>query len=463
MDQPNAAVLQTGPRRFVLAIAIVSLISAACGGTGATTAPNASPSTGPNSASPPSASSAQQPVTLEFWNWDTRPDWIAARDQVIKDYKTQAPSVTIDVTPFDDATILPKLQSVVETNTAPDLYTLNPPGNVYTAEKQGWIQPVSDVVTALPAGTFTKSLVDAVTFDNNVWGIPYATFPHVLWYRKDLFAAAGLQPPTTMDELLADAKALNKPPQQFGIALYDDLSDPHPFVEALAAFGASMLDASGKIVINSPETAAGVEFWKQLWQYTAPDSISKGNLDQRTVVANGGAAMILTQTSMVNVVLASGSKVTPSQLGVVAVPNETSKRPVIINDQLMMVIPKGAPHPDEAKKFLEFWFSSDEYVKFASLTVKGQLPSEVSAADPSSAYWTSAAIAPVASLLQAGANSLANGSFILGMYPQVNACEPLIVASGLYQKMGAHAVVDGWSGQKVASWAEGQAKTICGQ
>src|SRR5664280_1737698 len=122
MDQPNAAVLQTGPRRFVLAIAIVSLISAACGGTGATTAPNASPSTGPNSASPPSASSAQQPVTLEFWNWDTRPDWIAARDQVIKDYKTQAPSVTIAVTPFDNATILPKLQSVVQTNTAPDLY-----------------------------------------------------------------------------------------------------------------------------------------------------------------------------------------------------------------------------------------------------------------------------------------------------------------------------------------------------
>jgi ABC-type glycerol-3-phosphate transport system substrate-binding protein len=35
----------------------------------------------------------------------------------------------------------------------------------------------------------------------------------VLWYRKDLFKAAGLdpsKPPATWDELIADAKALAK-------------------------------------------------------------------------------------------------------------------------------------------------------------------------------------------------------------------------------------------------------------
>jgi ABC-type glycerol-3-phosphate transport system substrate-binding protein len=56
---------------------------------------------------------AQDPVTIQFWQPDTREDWIAARDQVIADFEAANPDINVEVTPIDWGQLLPKLQSAV--------------------------------------------------------------------------------------------------------------------------------------------------------------------------------------------------------------------------------------------------------------------------------------------------------------------------------------------------------------
>jgi multiple sugar transport system substrate-binding protein len=448
---------------LIVFAAVLTLATGACAGSTASPSEPAAgtPAAGASAAAVTPAPPAAEPITLSFWDPDTRPRWIAARDMVIADFQAANPNITVEQTPFDWGQMLPKLQSAVAAGLPPDVFFINPPSTVFAATQSDLLQPVTDAFNALPSGTFPKDLTDPLTVNGEVMALPFATFPHVIWYRKDLFEQAGIKPPGSWADILAAAKALNKPPAQYGIVLYEDQVDPHILIEVMASNGSSLLDEAGNVVINSPETIKALDYWKELWQYTTPDAISKGNLDQRLVFASGGGAIIPTQISMIGVVTGPDSKITADQVATVPVPNDSGKRPAIINDELSLSIPKGAKHPEAAKAFLEFWFQPDEYTKFVQLTNIGHLPTETVAGAPDSAYWTSPDIAPVADVLKGGVASLSLGSFFLGMYPVPNTCEPQVLAAGTIPQMAAHVVSDGWDSARAAAWAEAEIKNIC--
>jgi multiple sugar transport system substrate-binding protein len=77
----------------------------------------------------------------------------------------------------------------------------------------------------------------------------------LLYYRKDLLAAAGLAPPRTWAELLAAAKALQKPPELWGLVFqgkqYEGLVCV--FLELLWGNGGTLLDDAGRVRVDSPE------------------------------------------------------------------------------------------------------------------------------------------------------------------------------------------------------------------
>jgi len=73
--------------------------------------------------------------------------------------------------------------------------------------QSGQVVPLDDVLGDA-AADFDARLIDRMTHDGHVWGIPQMIDMHVLVYRKSLLDEAGLEPPTTMDELLAAAAAL---------------------------------------------------------------------------------------------------------------------------------------------------------------------------------------------------------------------------------------------------------------
>lgn len=55
---------------------------------------------------------------------------------------------------------------------------------------------------------FTPSLIERMTYQDKLYAIPQVTDMQLLVYRKSLLQAAGVQPPQTVDELLAAAKKL---------------------------------------------------------------------------------------------------------------------------------------------------------------------------------------------------------------------------------------------------------------
>jgi multiple sugar transport system substrate-binding protein len=84
-----------------------------------------------------------------------------------------------------------------------------------TQELSELLMPLDDLAKAadVDLGQYNEAMMSAMTVDGSVRAIPYDAEPVVLYYNKDLFAAAGIPEPTTgytTEQFVNDAKALTK-------------------------------------------------------------------------------------------------------------------------------------------------------------------------------------------------------------------------------------------------------------
>lgn len=124
---------------------------------------------------------------------------------------------------------------------------------------------------------------------------PLAGYANVLNYRKDLLEQAGLQPPTTQEELLAAAQALTDADAGvFGIALLGAKGPAvaQDYMAWVQQHGGRILDDEGKPALNTPENVEILKFFGELFNY-APAGSADYWWDQReTAFRNGNVAMM---------------------------------------------------------------------------------------------------------------------------------------------------------------------------
>jgi N,N'-diacetylchitobiose transport system substrate-binding protein len=103
-----------------------------------------------------------------------------------------------------------KLQTALaSTASTPDIVEF---GNtqVPTFSAVGALRDLTAIKSDLGGNNLTKSLVDLGTFDSRMYAAPFYAGSRIFYYRKDLFAAAGVAVPTTIDELTAAATSLQQ-------------------------------------------------------------------------------------------------------------------------------------------------------------------------------------------------------------------------------------------------------------
>ena len=405
--------------------------------------------------------SAADKVEVKFWDPDTRDTWVNARNVVMKDYQAKNPNVEFSFTTTDWNQLMPKLMASVASGSTPDLYYLDTPAVAYGAASEGLIVPLTDVMKKIGLDNWPKSMIDGVSLNGEIWGFPLYVYPQVVWYRKDLFQQAGLKPPATLDDLLKAAQTLNAPPKMYGMALYNSPDEPYILAGICGSFGCRLTDEKGAVTINSAETIQALNFLKALFATASPDAVSKQDADARLIFGGGGAAIMMSSVSFSDLLLRPGSKLTAAQVGAIPIPNKAKKAPATLALYSVLVIPKGAKNVAEAKKFLEFWATAPEMIKFGENTVIGHIPVMKSVSDPNSSYWKSPRITPVAEYVRAGIDGAAKDGYVLGMYPKPNPCGPKAVAAGIYPQMVSHVIGDGWTAERVAAWAQDQVTKIC--
>lgn len=142
-----------------------------------------------------------------------------------------------------------------------------------------------------------------MTDSGTTFGLPVYGESTWLMYRKDLFEQYGIaNPPKTMDELAADAQIIKEKSggKVAGITLRGaaGIQSVYPWSGFLRAFGGSYYDASGKVVVDTPEAIKATTFWTNLLKNYGPSGAANFDWEQnRIAFTQGKAAMTIDATA----------------------------------------------------------------------------------------------------------------------------------------------------------------------
>jgi sn-glycerol 3-phosphate transport system substrate-binding protein len=335
----------------------------------ATSAPAATLAPAATSApAPTTASGGGNPVTLTFFYPVAVPGPITQIiDGYIKKFEEQNPGIKVNaVLSGGYGDTMTKIQTTIKGGgTPPDVAVLLST-DLYSLTDSNAIQPLDDYVKAAGGDSFTADFQPAFLANSNyqghIWSLPFQRSTPVLYYNKDLFQAAGLdpnKPPTTYQELVDDAKKLTKPDgSQWGIEISSD-GIPYWLFQAFVIGNGSNVVTPGvanKVNFNGPDVIQALQDQADL-ALTAkvePTGILAW-ANMPTDFVNGKTAMIYHSSGS----LANILKQAKFQVGVAFPVGRKGYGAPTGGGNLYMF--KGIPtdHQDAAWKFIQFMTSTD--------------------------------------------------------------------------------------------------------
>lgn len=197
-------------------VAAAGLLLAACSGT---------PDGGTTDEGEQGEDGGDGPVTVSFWQQqytDEENEWYAS---VVDDFNASQEDVVVELEVVPGDAWEQRLTAAQAAGNAPDIRTANY-GGIADAARTGQIVSLTDLISAEAWGDLQPNVKEFVTVDGEQYAYPLLVEPSaVLYYRTDLFEAAGLDgPPTSWEQLEEYANALSTP-EVFGLRLAQNAVD----------------------------------------------------------------------------------------------------------------------------------------------------------------------------------------------------------------------------------------------
>ena len=330
-------------------VVVAGLAAAACGG---------------------SSGAAGDDKTVILWHMEQPPNRVAAFQALIDDYNATNPEYKVQAQVQDWNQIYTKISGAVQSKTQPDLLFTIPDFTTYV-RPIGSVRPVTALVDELDkAHTFSEPAKAAYRDEDQYWAVPMYGMVQMLWYRKDLLAAAGItEAPKTWSELLTAAKKLTNGDKK-GIALPagKNLATDQVLYSFMLTGGAgNFFNADGSIKFNIPETVKAVSTYAELLKQSPSDS---GNYSwgEPQAAFNSGAAAMAIEKGQYLAPFESESGRPASDLGCAPIPvaDEGGKPGSIYYSNAAMVMSNDDAKAAGAEAFLKFVLEPENYGKFLS-------------------------------------------------------------------------------------------------
>ena len=133
----------------------------------------------------------------------------------------------------------------------------------------GAFMDISDMYEELGGDSLLQGFVEAGSVGDTTYALPYYFGSRMVWYRKDLYAAAGVEVPTT----LAEYTEVNKALKDAGIGgSYTAGQDWRSGISWIFAAGGDIATFDGSewtASLSSPESIEGMKAWQELYVETS--------------------------------------------------------------------------------------------------------------------------------------------------------------------------------------------------
>jgi multiple sugar transport system substrate-binding protein len=298
---------------------------------------------------------------------------------VLADFTAQSGiKVDLEVISWND--LQTRIQTAITSGQGPDVLNI---GNTWGVSLQATgglmefgdaeMQAIGGADKFVPAALATGGAPGTVVTSVPVYGLAYG-----LYYNKKMFSDAGLEPPSTWEEMVEAGKELTKG-DTYGMSLaggsYTE-NNHFAFINA-SQNGAELFDAEGKPTFTTDGMVQGIKRYLDLMQTDKIVNLSDSQFENATksvsAFANGKAAMIINQNNANSTIEANGMK--SSEYGVVPFPAPANAPTQVASHVagINMAIMESTEHKDEALKFVNFMTSAPTQEKlgkpFSSLPV----------------------------------------------------------------------------------------------
>ena len=175
----------------------------------------------------------------------------------------------------------------------------------------------------------------SATYDGRIWTIPLDGDFHVMYYRKDILAEAGLEPPRTLDEYLAVAEALHGTDMngdgeadygsciskvRNGQAYWFAHTLAAPYLQTQGTSQGAFFDDEMNPLVNNPGFAKALQFYKDSTAFGPPDELNLDVGPTRQLFTAGRCALSIDWGDIGTLALDPDTSVVQDKVGTLVTP-----------------------------------------------------------------------------------------------------------------------------------------------
>jgi multiple sugar transport system substrate-binding protein len=297
------------------------------------------PGTAPTPPAPPLAQDTQQPPESVLQGKTIRlllvgdPFALAIQNAAQELEQLAGGTLEIEVVGYDDVRRL-TLLNAQDKASAYDIISFD---GVWVGEfsDKGVLLPLDGLITAAREQIEPEDFLDIAYAQSRhggrQLGLPIQTHPELLWYRKDLLAADGLQPPRTTEELLKVARHYTHAEAgQYGVLWNGQRGQAfgQQMAHFYAAFGQRLLDEQGRPTLDTPKGVAAARFALELLKVSPPDVVNTAWDQRPRRIAQGGVVMTYEWGARTYIVEEAPGSTMAGKIGYAAAPHAPGEAPV---------------------------------------------------------------------------------------------------------------------------------------
>jgi len=181
---------------------------------------------------------------------------------------------------------------------------------------EGLDQYIEEFGEEFALGQLNDAMLEAMSFDGELYGLPMQAQMHLMAYRKDILDELELDPPTTFDELRTVAAAIQEAgdiEHPLALPLKADADIATAYDMALGALGMDLTDAdSMSDNLGTPEATTAFEELMSLKPYMDPQVTTFDQPAVQQQMYNGSAAIAILFSGRINdLTMESNTKLAP--------------------------------------------------------------------------------------------------------------------------------------------------------
>ena len=299
--------------------------------------------------------------------------------------------LVVDVVSWND--IYTVVNTRVANGEAPDLLNIDVFAD-YQAD--GLLMPVEEWVSDETYAKFYPAFLEQSVIDGTVWAVPDLASARALYYNKDILAAAGVEVPTTWEELTAACEALKAYDPEiypWGVDMTTDEGQAC-FAYYIWNNGGDFTDAEGNWTLNSAENVEAIEYIVGLVNagLTNTDPATETRYDNQDMFGAGKVAMMIGPNSIPTYCSVGGYEV---NYGVASIPVNGDNTSVSagVMDRIMCFVEDGRSDAELAAitAVVDAFYDDEPYSEWVLMedflpatTAGGEA---MAAANPDAAAW----------------------------------------------------------------------------